>query len=266
MIFSERWLSEHRQKVGDDTWIHRVMADLHNYGEMYLNLLRQWYDSLPASNKQKQNLKSHIESIKDEDHLGAVNELTWWAFMEWAGMDPSPIPTGSGSRPDFFAKKPVELFCEVSTLNRSIVEKSKLETGEGVALDHPETVRRVLGKMTRAKLAQMTYASEQKQPCVLVIFDYSEWSGYSRQFFRFFADFLGKNQGTQSLPSVLAALVYVVSQTFHGRIGISRERSTVCYNPEATYPLPENTFPALNQYRSGLLTIVADQADPRIYI
>ena len=77
MVFSKKWLNEHRQMVGDDTWVFRVMQDFHNYGEMYLDSLRQWYDSFPGSNKQKRNLKTRIESVKDEDHIGAVNELTW---------------------------------------------------------------------------------------------------------------------------------------------------------------------------------------------
>jgi hypothetical protein len=261
MVFGKKWLSEHRQELSDNTWTSRVMEDFHNYGEVYLTTLRQWYDDFPGSNKQKRHLKTRLESVKDEDHNGAVSELTWWAFMQWAGMDPSPIHTTSASRPDFLAKIPVELFCEVSALNLSDAERSKLEAGEGVALDHGESLRRVLGKLTEEKLAQMTYASEQKKPCVLVIFDYTEWSGYPTQFFRFFADFLGKHQGIQSLPSVLSALVYVVDQLFHGRIGISCERSTVYYNSGAIYSLPENTFPALNQYWSGSVNLPADQAD-----
>lgn len=131
MLFSEKWLSEQNQCAGVDSWASRVVEDLHNYGEMYLDLLRRWYDGFPLSNKQKRKLKAHIESTKDKDHLGAVNELTWWTFMQWAQMDPSPIPTASGSRPDFFAKHPVELFCEVTTLNLSKDEKSKLQVGKG---------------------------------------------------------------------------------------------------------------------------------------
>jgi hypothetical protein len=265
MIFSEKWLSDQRQSVRVDSWASRVMEDLHNYGEMYLDLLRKWYESFPLSNKQKRNLKARIESAKDEDHLGAVNELTWWAFMQWARMDPNPIPTTSGSRPDFFAKYPVEFFCEVSTLNLSKDEKSKLQVGQGVPLNHPETVRRVLGKMTDEKEAQLAFALQQKKPCVLVIFDYTEWSGYQTQFFRFLADvLLGKQQGVRNLPAALSALVYVEDQAFRGRIRISSERSAVYYNSRATHPLPESTFPALNQYWGEMFAAEAGHAGPWI--
>jgi len=134
-----------------------------------------------------------------------------------------------------------------------------------VPLNHLETVRRVLGKMTEKKQAQLTYALQQEKPCVLVIFDYTEWSGYPTQFFRFLADFLlGKQQGVRSLPSALSALIYVEGQAFRGRIRISRERSAVYYNSRATYRLPENSFPALNQYWGEMLSAEADQTYPWI--
>src|SRR5215470_2669198 len=87
---------------------------------------------------------------------------------------------------------------QVSTLNVSKSDKSKFETGEGVALDHSETLRRILGKVTDEKQRQMSYAADQKQPCVLVLFDYTIWSAFGTQFFHFLADFLlGKEQGFQ---------------------------------------------------------------------
>ena len=42
-------------------------------------------------------------------------------------------------------------------------------------------------------------------------------------------------------------MVYLERKVLDGRIGLSRHRSVVYYNPLALYPLPSGVFPSLNQ-------------------
>lgn len=224
-------------------------------GGIYLTSLRLWFDRFPLSKKQKQSLKARLESFETEDHLGAVNELTWWKFMQQIGMEVMPIPTSDTPSPDFQVKTPIDFFVEVSTLNVSNRDKAEFESGGAVALDHSETVRRILCKMTEQKRNQISYAADQNKPCVLVLFDYTTWSAFGTQFFRFLADFLlGKNHGFRVLPCELSALVYVERKVIDGRIGISLDRSAIYYNPNAKYILYEGTFAALNQFRCQMVS------------
>jgi len=218
----------------------------------YLDSLRRQFNEFPLRNKQKRGLKKGLESFNNEDHLGAVNELAWWEFMRQAGLKVSPVPTGKGSRPDFEVKAPVKFFVEVSTLNVSDRDKSARKNGKGIPLNPTETkktLERTLGKMTKAKQDQMSYASDKQQPCVLVIFDYTEWSGYGTQFFCRLKNFLfGEELGWQRLPRVLSALVYAERRVNNGCNEISLNRSSIYYNPNAKYPLEKGTFPQLNQF------------------
>jgi hypothetical protein len=269
IVFDESWHTDARAKKSlAPSWAHEVMEALATTGGVYLGTLRLWFDRFPLnSNKQKHALKTRLEGFNNEDHLGAVNELAWWVFMQRIGLQSLPVPTSSAPRPDFQVKTSVDFFVEVSTLNISKSDKSKFETGEAVALDHSETLRRILGKVTDEKQRQMSYAADQKQPCVLVLFDYTIWSAFATQFFRFLADFLlGKEKGFQELPDALSALVYVERKVIDGRIAVSRDRSAIYYNPNAKYLLDMGTFAALNQFWCQVVAVEPKSADHWIWL
>jgi hypothetical protein len=256
-VFDESWLMRARaNNPPAASWLHDLIDGLDTTGGIYLGSLRLWFDRYPLnSNKQKRALKTRLESFNNEDHLGCVNELAWWAFMQRIGLKAVPLPTSSVPLPDFKVKVPAEFFVEVSTLNLSKSDKSKFERGKAAELDHMETVRRILRKVTNEKQRQISYADDQKQACVLVLFDYSLWSTFGTKFFRFLADYLlGKEQRSEGLPCELSALAYVERKVIDGRIAISRDRSAIYYNPNAKDRLPVGTFAALNQFWCQMVT------------
>lgn len=226
------------------------MDTLDTGGGLYLAALRLWFERFPLkSETQKRALRTRLESFTTSDHLGAVNELSWWEFMRRADIEAIPIPPTRAPRPDFKITAPSESFVEVSTLNVSDAEKRQLQTGRGIDLDHSETLRRLLLKAAGEKKAQIEYAASQSRPCSLVLFDYTTWSGLGTQFFRFLAtSLLGPRPAFTQLPSALSALVYIERKVIDGRLAISRRRSASYYNPNASCPLPLGTFGALRQF------------------
>ncbi len=266
-VFDGTWLEDARAKQGGHSWVDDVIATLDNPGSKYLALLRLWFDRFPVSQKQKHDLRKRLESFNSEEHLGAVNELAWWTFMQQEGLKAIPVPTSTTPRPDFQVIAPAACFVEVSTLNVSDADKSKFETGRSVELDHADTLRRILGKVTGEKLRQLSYGAEQKKPAVVVLFDYTTWSAFGTHFYRFLADFLlGKQLGFQSLPSELSALLYVERKVCEGRIALSRRRSATYYNPCATHPLPLGTFAFLNQFWCENVTIEPESPDDWVWL
>jgi len=253
-IFAENWTNLARACDDKSSWVNDVMATFETTGGVYLASLRMWLNCFPVKANQKKKLSADIESFKTEDHLGAVNELAWWAFLQREKFKANPIPTTSSPTPDFCVSAPSEFYIEVSTLNVSQQDHSKFQTGNSVHLDHDETLRRVLGKLTAEKQRQLSYTSARKKPGVLVLFDYTIWSGYGTQFYRFLANFLlGRQSGFQYLPIELSALIYIERKVLDGRIAISRLRSATYYNPHAKYPLSIGTFASLNQFWSQML-------------
>jgi len=223
-------------------------------GGKYLDTLRSWFDCFPLTNKAKRGLKKDLESLKSEPHLGAVNELTWWAFMQHCGLHVTPIPATSSPRPDFQVDTPPAYFVEVTTLNLSEEDKTRFRCKKSTNLDNSETLKRIIGKFTDAKKRQISYAASQKCPCVLVLFDFTTWSAFGTQFFCHLADYLlGQKLGFRELPSDLSALVYVERKVMDGKIAISQDRSAIYYNPNAKLPLFDGAFPELRQYCSPMI-------------
>lgn len=161
-IFDEDWLMRARLRRADASWADEVMATVETNGGIYLESLRLWFDRFPLSSKQKHALATRLESLDKKDHLGAVNELAWWAFMHQEGMNAAPVPTSATPRPDFQVIAPAECFVEVSTLNVSDRDKSTFAGGESVELDHSQTSRRILSKVTNEKRRQLSYATGRK--------------------------------------------------------------------------------------------------------
>ncbi len=266
-IFDETWIKRAKATTDQASWAKDVMAAPDTSGGIYLSSLRLWFNGFPLSPKQKQRLAGSIESFQNEDHLGAVNELAWWTFLQKDQFSAQPIPTASSPTPDFLVTAPSEFFIEVSTLNVSDRDKSKFEAGDSVELDHAETLRRILGKLTDEKKRQLLYAADRKKPSVLVLFDYTGWSGFGTQFYKFLANFLlGKQRGFQSLPAELSALVYVERKIINGHIAISHLRSATYYNPYAKYTLPVGTFLSFNQFWCQMVTAESTSAESWVWL
>jgi hypothetical protein len=253
-IFDETWVTRARSCDDKSSWVKDVMTDFETTGGLYLSILRVWFNDFSLQAKQKHKLKADIESFKTEDHLGAVNELAWWSFLQREKFQAEPIPTTKVSTPDFNVSAPFEFYIEVSTLNVSQQDQDKIQKNSSIHLNHAEMLRRVLGKLTNEKQKQLAYASDRKKPGVLVLFDYTAWSGFGIEFYRYIAKYLlGGQCGFQKLPPELSALIYIERQFLDCRFAISRLRSAAYYNPYAKYPLTMGSFASINQFWSQLV-------------
>ena len=118
------------------------------------------------------------------------------------GLKGNPVPVSSTPRPDFQLQSPSDCFVEVSTLNVSDKDKKNFERGESVSLDHAETIRRIIGKITEEKKRQLMYAAAERKPCVLAFFDYTTWSGFATLFYRTLARRVPSREaaGVQNFP------------------------------------------------------------------
>ena len=250
-VFDEGWRARASGSALGDSWARAVIATLDADGGGYLDILALWFDRFPlTSEKQRWALKTRLESCTTSDHLGAVNELSWYEFMRWAGLQASPIPPANAPRPDFKVTAPAEFFVEVSTLNVSDAERKERQETGGVDLNHKETLRRLLRKAAGEKDAQVAYAASESRPCMLVLFDYTSWSGLATNRYRFLATaLLGEGRAFAQLPVALSAVVYAERKVFSaGRIAISQQRSAIYYNPAALYPLVVGAFDMLRQF------------------
>jgi hypothetical protein len=163
-LFDDNWFNLVLSRRGGTEWVDDVVRHLDGSGSTYLNTLRIWFQRFPLSNKQKRHLKQSLESFNNADHLGGVNELSWWELMmsfKWAA---TPIPPSKASLPDFHITFPHEFFCEVTTLNPSDYERKKSSEREGLALDHSHSIERILTKIAREKSEQIRYGYLQKKP------------------------------------------------------------------------------------------------------
>jgi len=246
-IFDDAWLSLAASQPAADSWVQDVMEDMKGCGGLYLNTLIIWFQRFPL--KGKKHLKQGLESFDNTQHLGAVNELSWWELMTLFGWSPQLLLASATSRPDFHILTPTHFFCEVTTLNVSEKDRILLDSGKGVKLNHGPTIGRILRKITKDKTEQIEYGASKKKPSILVLFDYTTWTHFGAQLYReLFHYLLGENSGFLRLPRELSALVYVERKVIDGRIAISKQRSAVYHNPKATYPLSETVFHMIRQY------------------
>lgn len=249
-VFGDRWHARGVDNAPGDSWAHEVMAARGSNGRRYLEILALWFGQFPlTSKKQRREMKRRLESLATSDHLGVVNELSWYQVMRRGGLQVSPIPTTNAPRPDFKVMEPAEFFVEVSTLNVSEAEKESLLTTGGVDINHNATLRRLLLKADE-KDAQIAHAARQGRPCLLVLFDYTFWSSIATDRIHFLATgLLGVQLAFAQLPVALSAIAYVVRQVQpDGRIAINQRRSAIYYNPMADHPLASGSFDLLPQF------------------
>ncbi|MBI4525443.1 MAG: hypothetical protein HY695_16705 [Deltaproteobacteria bacterium] len=263
-VLDGQWLRKAKARTAGDTWVDDVLGSIDAGGGVYLSTLRAWFDEFPLrGNKNKRAFKARIESFANEDHLGAVNEVSWWKFMERTGLEGIPLQPSKTARPDFYITSPSEFFCEVSTLNVSDNDKRSFRRCQGIDLDHRSTMKRLLLKVTREKQTQIAYGAQKHIPSVLVLFDYTTWSGFATEFYRYLAKLLLGSEGVLSLlPKDLSALVYIERKVLDGRIVLSRDRSAVYYNPSARHALPFGTLPTLIQFSNGIVEVRPNIPEP----
>ena len=258
-LFDEAWQSRAVDGGFSDSWAHDVFPALDGDGGQYLATLVRWFTQFPApSAKDRSALRTRLESFTTSDHLGAVNELTWYQFMRQLGFQIDPVSTAKTARPDFRLTGPTTVFAEVSTLNVSEREKTSLRVTGGVDLKHRATLRRLLLKAAGEKHAQFEYAASQGVPCLLVLFDYTFWSGLATDFYRFLAsELLGDEPPTfAQLSKALSGIVYVERRVFGGRIVLSRLRSAVYHNPNACRSLDIGSFGMLRHFGRNIGEVI----------
>jgi hypothetical protein len=266
-IFGDEWLRAARTGSIGGSWATAVIETLETTGRIYLSTLRLWFERFPLTCNQKHQLRTRLESLRDDEHLGGVNELAWWEFIVREGFIAAPLVPTTAARPDFKLQSPTGCFVEVSTLNVSQRDQAQFKAQQGVALDHAETIRRVIGKFTDEKRQQLQYASDQGKPSVLALFDYTTWSGLGTLFHHTLGDFLlGEQLGFKSLPTELSAILYLERKVLDGRIALSRSRSGVYYNPLALHPLQSGTFPSLNQFSLQLASVDSTGNDQWVWL
>jgi hypothetical protein len=254
-LFDEQWMQD-AQTATSESWACDVLASRDTIGGMYLCQLRTWFEDFPSKTAPKQHLRMRLQSLNNNDHLGGVNELAWWALMRREDLNGEPLSPSSGPSPDFKLTSPVEWYVEVSTLNVSDADRKSFEANQAVDLTagRTETLRRIARKASKEKKDQLHYAAKQAKPCVLALFDYTTFSGFCTQFFRHLGEFLlGTEFGFKNLPNELSALVYLERKVIFGRIAVSLDRSAVYYNPLARFPIPTNAFACFNQFAAKLL-------------
>lgn len=250
-IFDDTWFSDAHKNSKNGSWARAVIDTFEPSGKIYLQTIRRWFESYPHVGKEKKELKKRLESYNDADHLGGANELSWFEFMKYFNWQVKPV-SATVRHPDFYISHPFEIFCEVSTLNMSEVDKSNV----GGRIDHSRASSRILRKAVDEKLDQLKYAEQKKKPAILVVFDYSSWSGYGTQRFKAIAAHLLK---CSNLPSELSALLYIdKGVNGEGKIVIYGEKSAAYHNPCAKYPVPSNLFEIFPQFflelKEALLT------------
>jgi hypothetical protein len=266
IIFDDAWLL--RAKTNrSDSWANEVVGSLDTTGQFYLSTLRLWFDCFPVPKKDKSNLRTRLESFQNVDHLGGVNELACWAFVQQEGLKGEPLPTSGSPSPDFQLYPPADCFVEVSTLNLSAKEQKAYAAMRSRALNHEETITRVFAKLSGQKQKQLKHADGKGKPGVLVIFDYTTWSAFGTEFFRALADaLLGQQFGFKNLPPELSAIIYLERKVINGKIALSCRRSAIYYNPLARHALRQGLFPSLTEFRSQVAEVNHQSVDDWLWL
>jgi hypothetical protein len=264
-MFDDNWRENARTNSGTDSWANKVIETLDTTGQIYLSTLRRWFERFPLDNKQY--LRRGLESLQNDKHVEAVNELAWWAFMQREGIAGTPLPTSTTPRPDFQLPPPPDCFLEVSTLNDSDKDKETFQRGNSVAYNEAQTIRRIIMKATGRKKRQLSCASNCKKAGVLALFDYTEWSGYPTGLFLALRDSLLRPPFTfRNLPTELSAIIYLKRMVRDGRVALSRQFSAVYYNPLALYPLAQGSFPSFTEFSCQVLSVESKSAQPWIWL
>lgn len=254
-LYDESWLSDIQSNAKPDSWACDVIGDINGNGGVYLSTLRDWYLAHPfPSNGKRKHMGNLLQSSTTHDHLGAVNELCWYRFMNDLGLKPQVLPEGRSKSPDFegTTASGIEFYCEVTTLNISSADAKLWLAAEGAPLNQDLEISRILRKATGEKAEQLQFDCAAKKAMALVIFDYSTFSGLGTARPVALADALLKNpSGLRVMPPYLSALIYVERYVHEGRCRIRSSQSAIYHNPLAVSEMPVDAFDCLRQYQIG---------------
>ena len=228
-LFDDGWAKS--VKNSESSWVSDVLEDINGSGGIYLKYISKWFAELPGSNKQNNHLKASLKSTDNPDHLGAVNELSWWKFLTSRGFKLVPIPAGKSNTPDFVLKfEDYSVIFEVTTLNPS-KDKHRSE----INYSQEKSLNRIIAKAFQEKIGQFKYGHQREFPSVLVLFNYDEWSGLGTQFYRL----MNSNKlFTDTLPE-LSAIIYVERFVIDGKPQLKRDSIVIVDNPNAHFPFME---------------------------
>jgi len=248
-LYNDNWICSTRSENLSSSWAQDVLADIDGDGGVYLSTIRSWFQSFPFANTgQSKHLKKRLENLVDEDHVGAVNELFWYnlaRLLEWRLQ----LLAEKKSAPDFKISSPSCFYCEVTTLNISKQDRDSVEKGAGARLNHEKETARILRKAVDEKIEQLRFGYNAQKPSVLVVFDYSTFSGLGTQRPHALAEaLLGSPAGLKALPKELSVLLYLERYISEGRFRLRLSQSAAYHNPLADYTIEKDTFGWIKQF------------------
>ena len=228
-LFDKEWRK--KGDILDGNWKSEVLDNISGSGGVYLTIVSNWFFDFPGTRKEKNHLKASIESYSNSDHLGAVNELSWWKYITALNYDLIPIPAGKGSTPDFLlhvnGKKTA--FFEITTLNPSLNENyRKLDFSQN------NSINRIIAKTTEEKIEQFKYGFNKGIPSLLVLFNYDEWTGFGTQFCRA----ISNSELLSEMPRELSGIIYLEKYVLEGKIYFKKDTIILKENLSAYLPVP----------------------------
>ncbi|MCG8059077.1 MAG: hypothetical protein N0E38_04515 [Candidatus Thiodiazotropha endolucinida] len=234
LIFDKNWM---KKSHPEGSWAKQAIEDYSNSGVIYLQELSDWYKKYPGSNKRKNGIKAGLLNSDNFAHLGAVNELSWWAYINSRGGNISPIPEGKNPTADCEIQLvEITVICEVTTVNVSLNESIK-----SLQQSQINTKKRIVNKATKEKLPQFIYGSNRECPVILVLFNYDEWSGFGTKPGRNIVNYISHND----IPKELSAIVYLERYVIKRKSMYKNDSTSVFQNPNAQFSIGEGVIESL---------------------
>jgi hypothetical protein len=247
--YDKNWRDNINREYLSSSWAGDVLEKINEDGGVYLSTIKEWFTKFPfGSADQSKHMRKRIESLNTEDHLGAVNELFWHNVATFLGWQLKPLAGGT-TAPDFEVSSPACFYCEVTTLNVSQSDRQRFENGLSAPLNHAREAARILRKATNEKIGQLKYGYNNKKPSVLVVFDYSTFSGLGTQRPRYLADvLLHLSSGLQAMPRELSVLLYLERYILKGQFWLRLSQSAAYHNPLADFSVEKKVFSWVTQF------------------
>ena len=261
-IFDETWRADVLQQC-ENSWALDAVDNNTGEGQEYLMLISNWYGMYMEASDADGHLLRRLRSHKNTIHVEGVHELTWHAYLNMHGMEVTPIPTRRNEKTaDFHVNGSSSYVMEITSLNSSETKDEQ----SCKTLDSEKTLKRTLRKLNY-KAQQLNTAVKDGVAGVVVIFDYSEFSGLGVNNCSFIEQYLNCTDNAHySWSRNISALVFIHRDVLDGRPSIRRNRSAVFHNPIAYYPVNESVFTDLVQHRNGVVEEPIETSDHSIRI
>ncbi len=236
--FNASWRSK---KPCSSSWATEVLNDFDGYGDLYLSKINEWFNNYPEKPKC---FKSNLENHDNRVHRAAVNELFWYNLalqLNWKLTAIPVVEEKDEHRPDFEITSPIPFNCEITTLHEC-----------GGKFSFEKELTRIYGKWTDdGKKGQIEWSKTQNKPHVLIVFDYSDFSGLGSQHHQSLPDFFQNpkkgNKILPSLPSGLSAILYLERYVEKGKFMLRMSKSICLPNTRACFPIDKNIFNWIDQ-------------------